>query len=974
MRHLFPFPLLVAVLGLLAALAARPAAAQTNFAVLTPDGAWTWFNDPRAIWHNGLLYFGYVRAADGKTALSVFDPATGRTTYLWNSGFTQRNDHNNPGLLALADGRLLAIYSRHLTDQYFSFRTSATTNPSTPADWNAEANIPDSGDRMTYANPIQLTAETNLVFNFCRNLNFNPTLYTSTDNGASWSAPRIFIRAGGGGVRPYVKFASDGVRRIDFLYTDGHPRDVPNSLYHFFYQDGAIHRTDGSFLRSFSDLPVLHDAGERGSVIYQYSDAPQSDPNQWIPGGRAWCWEIATDSNGAPVAVFTVQLDNVTGAGWNHDRIYYYYARWTGTNWQKRFIAHAGRPLYPAEDDYAGGIALDPVNPNVVFISSNAQNPFDLATLTNVPLRAAERYELWRGVTGDGGLTFTWTQITSNSPVDNLRPYVPRRNGGEPSVLWFRGTYTTFTSYSTAIAGLFTTRVPPSTNASGVWIHDGDGLWSDPARWQDGLPANGAGQTADFSALDIAADRAVTLDTSRTVGTLRFGDASGSQNWTLAADNNSRLTLAGAPGIHVLRNAATLALPLDGADGFTKHGPGTLVLAASNALRGTLYLDSGGATANDGAVRLAHPGALAAVASPLYLRNTTGPAATGTLELDGVNGSIVVTQECVFSCRNNATVPTVRALNGAHTLAGAQWIQVGGTNVIYQADAGARLAITAPLQYIGALTAARFFTFTGAGDILVSGPIRDSTNGAPIGLFKSGSGTLTLAATNTFTNSATVAAGALRVDGGLTAAPVVVRSGATLAGRGFLAGPVTVQTGGALAPGADAAGWLAISNALNLQAGTVTLLALRPAAGTNAALRVAGLFTRGGALVFTNAGGAFAAGMSFRVFQFGTLAGAFASITLPPLPGALVWNTNQIWTAGVLAVEAAPAPHLNYRWNGGAVEFAWSGPFRLQYQPASRAAGLAPDGWLDAPGGGGSATASINRMVESVFFRLVSCP
>jgi hypothetical protein len=71
-----------------------------------------------------------------------------------------------------------------------------------------------------------------------------------------------------------------------------------------------------------------------------------------------------------------------------------------------------------------------------------------------------ERYELWRGVTSDGGQTFAWTPVTTNSTQDNFRPYVPRRNGGEPCVIWFRGSYPSYTTYSTAIVGLFTTAVP----------------------------------------------------------------------------------------------------------------------------------------------------------------------------------------------------------------------------------------------------------------------------------------------------------------------------------------------------------------------------------------------------------------------------------------------------------------------------------------------------------------------------------
>lgn len=145
---------------------------------------------------------------------------------------------------------------------------------------------------------------------------------------------------------------------------------------------------------------------------------------------------------------FTVQKDNVTGSGWSNDRIYYYYARWTGATWQKRFIAHAGRPLYSAEDDYAGGMCIDPENPNVVYISTNAANPFDLSSTTNVPLNANSRYEIWRGTTSDGGLTFTWEAITENSSADNIRPFVPKNHGKKESVLWLKGVYSTYRNYS----------------------------------------------------------------------------------------------------------------------------------------------------------------------------------------------------------------------------------------------------------------------------------------------------------------------------------------------------------------------------------------------------------------------------------------------------------------------------------------------------------------------------------------------
>lgn len=465
--------LLLLLLGGLGCVTTGPksSAAPGYFTTLAPDGAWTWYNDPRALFHQGKLYFGSVRAGDGRSALSVFDPEAGATTELWASELTERDDHNNPGLLALADGRLLALYARHHTDPFFAYRWSLTTNPVTPTAWSAEQRTPDSGARMTYANPFQLRAEPGIIYNFCRNTNFNPTLYLSTNAGQTWSEPKWFIKTGRDSrVRPYLKYSSDHQQRIDFLYTDGHPRDIENSLYHLYYEAGEFRRSDGMPVTPphRAPLPLQHDAGERGSVIYQYRVEPQNDPNEWIPSGRAWCWEIATQHAGPPVAVFTVQRDNVMGPTWEGDRIYYYYARWTGTSWQKRFIAHAGRALYDREDDYAGGICVDPMQPHVIYLSSNARNPFDLTTTTNVPLSDSRRYELWRGVTRDGGLTFQWTPVTTNSPADNLRPYVPRRNGGEPSLIWFRGNYTSYTKFDCAVVGLFTTPVPGAVRWGGA--------------------------------------------------------------------------------------------------------------------------------------------------------------------------------------------------------------------------------------------------------------------------------------------------------------------------------------------------------------------------------------------------------------------------------------------------------------------------------------------------------------------------
>jgi hypothetical protein len=429
------------------------ASGQTNVLTLASDGAWTWFNDPRAIFRNGFLYFGYVRDSDGRVVLSAFNPTNHTRTDLWTSELTQKDDHDNPGLLPMQDGRMLAIYSRHGSDEFFSYRLSGA-NPASASDWGDETSV-RTGARVTYSNPFQLSAEGGRIYNFMRDLNFNPTVIVSTNRAQSWSEPRLFIKTGAGNIRPYVNYCSNYTNRIDFLYTDGHPRDVTNSLYHAYYEAGVIHTSAGLPIKNFSELPLLHDAGQRGSVIYQYSDAPGTDPNDHIPAGRAWCWEIAYQTNRFPVCVFSVSRRHAAGGDWSEDRIFYFYARWTGTNWQKRFIAQAGRPLYGSENDYAGGICIDSEDANPVYISSNAADPFKTADTTDVPLRLHHRYEIWKGSTSDGGRTFAWQPITANSPTDNLRPYVPRNHGAHPALIWFRGVYRTYTSHDCEIVGMF---------------------------------------------------------------------------------------------------------------------------------------------------------------------------------------------------------------------------------------------------------------------------------------------------------------------------------------------------------------------------------------------------------------------------------------------------------------------------------------------------------------------------------------
>lgn len=469
-----------------------PLAAQSvpplpgNSLAIAPDGAWTWFNDERAIFHQGSLFTGYVKA-NGQYGVTRYDPATNESFHMIVStaASQQQDDHNNPSFTVLPDGRLMILYAKHIGGNQFYQRTSLVNLPSSNSDWGPEIVRPLPANN-TYNNTYLLSAESNRIYNFHRSINFNPTITVSNDLGATWEPSVPFISVGSGSVRPYPRYCSNGSDRIDLIYTDGHPRDVNNSVYHMYYRNGAFHKTDGTLIDTYANLPLDHEGGERGSVIYPYSAAawgPGQGPNDWIPTGRGWTWDIHYGVDGHPVCVFQVQVDNVTGSGWNHDRIYYYYARWTGTAWQKRFIAQGGRGIYSSEDDYGGGMTIDPENPNVIYLSSNAANPFDLTSISNVPLRPGERYEIWRGVTGDGGLTFNWEQITENSAADNLRPIVPEDHGYDRALLWFNGTYTTYTNYSTRVLAILTNELKIKSSMLSPATNSGTISWSSSPGW-----------------------------------------------------------------------------------------------------------------------------------------------------------------------------------------------------------------------------------------------------------------------------------------------------------------------------------------------------------------------------------------------------------------------------------------------------------------------------------------------------------
>lgn len=510
------------------------------------------------------------------------------------------------------------------------------------------------------------------------------------------------------------------------------------------------------------------------------------------------------------------------------------------------------------------------------------------------------------------------------------------------------------------------------TTSPGTWISNADGTWSTSSRWSGNVIATGIGQTANFSAINLTANRTVTLDSPRTIGTLRFSDTNAPFfNWTLAAAGESALTLdtgSATSPLLVVTNTATISAPVAGTNGFTKTGPGTLILSGENPLSGTVNLDTSSTTTSDGIVRVTSSGALAN-ASHIRIRNNN--SGSSTFQLDGSAGTIFINAPATVTCRNNG-VTTIHHLAGTSIFNGEVLLEVGGNSHTVQSDSGT-IVFTGTNRFIGGLTGARTYYFIGAGDHLLLGPILNSTNGAPIAMTKQGTGRMTLDATNTYGNGTTLSGGTLIVNGTLPAGTLTISTGTTLGGNGTIFPAVTLPPGATLAPG-DSIGTLTVNNPVNLQAGSTTRIELNKAANTNDQLRVVGALTYGGTLTVTNLDGQLWAGDSFQIFDASSFSGAFAATNLPALPNGFQWQwTPANGTLSIISTVALNPVAVTANFNGNTLELNWPADhtgWRLETNAVSVADANA---WFTLPGS--TATnqlfLNIDPAQRNVFFRLL---
>lgn len=408
----------VALVGALCLLSA-PALAADPAPTSPPvgeGGGWSYFSDPRAVQVTSprkLLYSGWVTQL-GNIVAGVYDPATQRVQTMVLQDRLENDDHVNPSVLALPDGRVSYFWSAHNgTAMYYRSTTVAGDIRS----FGPLRTLPvhPSGDRLyTYTNPVLLPAEGNRLYLFWRSQYSHQAFATSDDLGEHWSAAKVLLEEPG--QRPYVKYAANA-DTIAIAFTRSHPDESSTGIYYMSYWRDAFFRADGTAIGGTADLPF---APAQTELVVSTATL----------GGSAWVQDVALLPDGRPVIVYVT-----TGA-----LHVYHYVRWEGLRWQDTVLADAGPGIVTGrEPSYTGGITLDHSDPNVAYLSRRVGS-----------YNVVERWQ-----TSNGGTTFTSTALPQDPAVDNLRPVVPRGLGPDDTVraLWMSGTYRYFTDFATSIVG-----------------------------------------------------------------------------------------------------------------------------------------------------------------------------------------------------------------------------------------------------------------------------------------------------------------------------------------------------------------------------------------------------------------------------------------------------------------------------------------------------------------------------------------
>lgn len=403
--------------------------------VITKEGAWCWFADPRALHYeneSGTInasYLGYIDVHGNVKATQVDFLHNTRTEVLVRSYF-QPDDHNNPTFLVLPDERVMIFYTRHTDEAKIWYRISQKPGDITQL---GDEKYIAVANNTTYPSPFILSDDPQHIYICWRGINWHPTIARITmpdanDNVTIDFGPKQIVQSTG--ARPYAKYQSNGKDKIYLSYTTGHPdNEQPNWLY---FNVIDINKGNGPILKDIkgSTLKTISSGVFNVNKTDSYANSYPNTIVDKTANIRNWVWQITLDKNENPVIAYT----HIDDAKTTH---VYWYSRWNGTAWKNTWVQYAGHAFHKnwnsTERCYSGGAAVDPDNINHLYLSIPTKNG---------AYNKDGVYEIWRYTINDQGSVTGSEQITQNSTKNNVRPFILPGSANSPLRLaWMNGDY-----------------------------------------------------------------------------------------------------------------------------------------------------------------------------------------------------------------------------------------------------------------------------------------------------------------------------------------------------------------------------------------------------------------------------------------------------------------------------------------------------------------------------------------------------
>lgn len=418
------------------------------------NGLWCWFQDERSVVDvvNGKLILGSAANTNGfggqsRSGLNeavIVDLQT-RLLKRYELAKLSNDDHNAPAFLIRPDGKYITMYSDHY-DKYknrYRIFDGVSWTPEQAFDWTKRPGGTDY--TIAYNNLYYLSAE-NRMYNFSRANHRSPNFIVSDDQGDTWIfGGQLTTNLSNSYNKGYYKYWSNGIDRIDFIFTEQHPRDTLTSIYHGYIKNGKVFNSDGILIDN--DIFDTTYIPAYWNFTKVFSNGTKIGNNTFY---RCWQSDLVRYNDGTIAAIITARMNQYESFGYPDNNVNpehaFIYCRYDGHKWSYTFLTKAGLKFYASEADYVGLGALSPDDPNTIYIST-PYDPRDTTIKLNVR-------EIFKGVTADNGITWSWTPITQNSTRDNIRPIVPLWDKDNIALLWCRGSYTSAQNYDAAVVGI----------------------------------------------------------------------------------------------------------------------------------------------------------------------------------------------------------------------------------------------------------------------------------------------------------------------------------------------------------------------------------------------------------------------------------------------------------------------------------------------------------------------------------------